>query len=129
MRSNGEHLSTIPLPHAIHRAVVGWTRARPKASPSHLITLRVHKASYMDLNLALPQSNIRNVPCKPVLVVAIFDSGAQMNITSLKMLEKMGYSMASLFPVSMGIEGASKEKIHIIGGIILEVIAKNPDTN
>ena len=51
-----------------------------------------------------------------------------MNLTGVKKIEQMGYSRASLFPVSMGIEGASKEKIHIIGGILLEVSATNPDT-
>ena len=129
MRSNGEHLSTIPLPHAIHSAVVGWTKGRPKASPTHQVTLKVHKASYTDLNLALPQSNLRNVPCKPVNDQAVFDSGAQMNITGVRQIEQMGYSRASLFPVSMGVEGANKQKIYIIGGIILQVIATNPDTN
>ena len=51
-----------------------------------------------------------------------------MNITGVKKIEQMGYSRASLFPVSMGVEGASREKIHIIRGILLEVIANNPNT-
>ena len=51
-----------------------------------------------------------------------------MNITSIRTIERMGYNRASLFPVSMGVEGAIKEKIHILGGIILEVTATNPDT-
>ena len=51
-----------------------------------------------------------------------------MNIIGVRKIELMGYSQASLFPVTMGVEGASKEKIHILGGIILEVIATNPDT-
>ena len=52
-----------------------------------------------------------------------------MNITSVKTIERMGYTKASLFPVSMGVEGANKGKIHILGGIILEVTATNPNTN
>ena len=128
MRSNGDNISTIPLPHAIHSAVTGWTRSTPKASPTHPVTLKVHKASYKELNLALPIPNLRNVPSKPVSDNPVLDTGAQMNITGVRKIEQMGYSRASLFPVSMGIEGASKEKIHIIGGIVLEVTATNPDT-
>ena len=128
MRANGDNISTIPLPHAIHGAVTGWTRSLPTASPTHPVTLRVHKASYQDLSLALPQPSLRNIPSKPVADKPVFDTGAQINITGVKKIEQMGYSRASLFPVSMGVEGASKEKIHIIGGILLEVIATNPDT-
>ena len=128
MRSHGDHISTIPLPHAIHSAAHGWTPSRPRASPTHPVQLKVHKASYQDLQLALPLPNLRHVPSKPVNDDPCFDSGAQMNITGVQKIEQMGYSRASLFPVSMGIEGASKEKIHILGGIILEVIATNPAT-
>ena len=118
MRSHGDHISTIPLPHAIHSAAHGWTLSKPRASPTHPVQLKVHKASYQDLQLALPLPNLRHVPSKPVYDDPCFDSGAQMNITGVQKIEQMGYSRASLFPVSMGIEGASKEKIHIIGGII-----------
>ena len=80
MRSEGGHLSTVPLPHAIHSAVVGWTRSKPKSSPTHTVILKVHKGSYKDLGLALPQPKLRNVPSKSIRDRSVFDSGAQMNI-------------------------------------------------
>ena len=128
IRSNGANLSTIPLPHSIHSAVRGWMSSNPKSSPTHPVQLKVHKPSYKELNLPLPCHNPRNKPNRSVKDNPVFDSGAQMNITSIKTINEMGYNKASLFPVSMGIEGASKEAIHIIGGIILEVRAINEAT-
>ena len=129
IRSNGVSISTIPLPHSIHSAYRGWTKSRPKSSPTHPVQLRVHKASYKDLNLSLPRSDLRNVPSKCVDYNPVFDTGAQMNITSISMIKKIGYNAASLFPVTMTVESASKEAIYIIGGIILEVIAINKSNN
>ena len=92
-----------------------WLDKVPTHSQSHSSShFESSKASYQDLKLALPQSSLRNVPSKPVGDKPVFDTGAQMNITGVKKIEQMGYSRASLFPVSLGVEGASRNKIHII---------------
>ena len=98
MSSGGNNPSTIPLPHAIHSAAFGWVRSKPEASPTHPVTLRVHKASYSKLKLALPAANLKHVPSRPVKDCPVFDSGDQMNITPAKIIQQMGLQSGITFP-------------------------------
>ena len=58
----------------------------------------------------------------------MFDTGAQLNMTSPATVNKLGYSMTDLFKVSTNVNSASNVKIHIIGGILLQVKATNWET-
>ena len=90
--------------------------------------LSVDKASYTSQGLSLPSYSIRNKPSRRVNASAVFDTGAQLNMTSPATVNKLGYSMTDLFKVGTNVNSASNVKIHIIGGILLQVKATNRET-
>ena len=119
-RNHGSAPASVILPHSIHSVAMGWLQTRPDNSPMHEVELTVDKPSYTSMGLSLPSHSIRNKPSPRVKVSAVFDTGAQLNMTSPAMVTRMGYKMSDLFKVSTNVNSASNMKIHIMGGILSE---------
>jgi len=93
-------------------------------SPTLLVRLEVHMATYSALQLPTPvASNMYPLPGK---VRSVADSGAQMDILAVRELENMRVLPSSLIPVRAQVNGASHGSIiNIIGGIVLSVKGMN----
>ena len=124
-RQYGKAPSSVILPHSVHSVAEGWMRTRPENSPTHEIELSVDKHSYVDLGLSLPNTSLRNKPSQRVKTPGVFDTGAQLAITSPAIVNHLGYSVYDLLKVSTNVNSVSNTKIDIMGGIILNVKATN----
>ena len=71
---------------------------------------------------------MRFKPSKRVNNPAVFDSGAQLNITNLATVHRLGYSEHDLLPVNTNVNSASNSRINILVGILLNVKATNGKT-
>ena len=113
--------STIPLCHMLYDSISGWREAPPMESPTLLVRLEVHMATYSALQLPTPMASNNKCPL-PGKVRSVADSGAQMDILALHELENMRVLPSSLLPVRAQVTGASHgSSINIIGGILLSV--------
>ena len=107
--------STIPLCPMFHDPISGWREAPPLESPTLLVRLEVHMATYSALQLPTPMASNNKCPM-PGKVRSIADSGAQMDILALRELEAMRVLPSSLLPVLAQVSGASHgSSINIIG--------------
>ena len=114
-RNHGSAPASVILLHSIHSVALGWLQTRPDNSPMHEVELSVDKPSYTCMGLSLPSHSIRNKPSSRVKVSAVFDTGAQLNMTSPAIVTRLGYRMSDLFKVNTNVNSASNMKIHIMG--------------
>ena len=116
------------LPHSVHSLTEGWLSTRPEDSPTHEVVLSVDKSSYKELNIPLPRNSLQHRPARRISTLAVFDTGAQLNMTNLKTISHLRQSKSDLIPVATNVNSASNVKINILGGILLNVRATNPRT-
>ena len=94
-------------------------------SPTLLVRLEVHMATYSALQLPIPKASNKKYPLSGK-ARTVADTGAQMDILALRDLENMKVLPSSLLPVRAQVNGASHgSTINIIGGIVLSVKGLN----
>ena len=60
---------------------------------------------------------------------ALLDTGAQMVVSGMDLVHKLGVTRKELFPVSSGIKAANSEGLKLVGGLLITVSATGPDGN
>ena len=88
------------------------------------VHLSLHESSYQETDQPLPVllPNKRGIP---KVLPAVADTGAQMEVLSLEIVQNMGLDPCSLIPVRAKVVGASQgSKLNIVGGLFLQV--RNP---
>jgi hypothetical protein len=97
-----------------------WREARPMASPQMPVSLALHGASYDSMKLPRPRL-LPGSAVRPV-VMAVADTGAQMDVLSATTAMSLGLDTASMMPVRARVFGASGgAQIEMLGGVFLEV--------
>ena len=126
--ANNGPVTTVPLPHIVHDTLQGWYESRPRSSPTYNVEFSLHSKSYADLGLNLPiRSSKKTRSDKLARDRAIFDTGAQMNVTHVALLKSLGINQSNIFPIKSKVGGPSGEPITILGGVILKITATNHD--
>jgi hypothetical protein len=103
----------------------GWRWVEDSMRPSPLleVTLELHAASYLAMDLPPPRFLQGRSSC-PVITSGVADTGAQMDICSPALAQQLGIDTSSLFPVKARVFAASRgASIDIIGGIIVKMSA------
>ena len=127
-KASGDPVTSVVLPHSIHSVTDGWLQSRPQSSPTHSVTLIVDKSSYIQLGLNLPRPELANRTSSRVRANAVFDTGAQLNLCPLSILQQLNIQEQDLFKVSTNVSSAHNKKIQIAGGMILNVTAADNST-
>ena len=121
--------TTLPLPHHVHSAVAGWQRRVPTNSPTHRVDIAVDKAAYAALKLSLPRYLRQNTwPGHSPSQDAVFDTGAQMVVVPVDLLNKLKVKAESIFPIASGLNTVTAAPVDLIGGILIRITATNPKT-
>ena len=121
--------TTLPLPHHVHRAVSGWSQQSPAKSPTHSVDVAVDKAAYSSLQLSIPRYSRQNTwPGQSPSQDAVFDTGAQMTVIPVDLLNKIKVKTSSIFPIACGLNTVTAAPVDLIGGILLKFTATNPNT-
>ena len=119
----------VPLPHHVHDKIAGWIKQRPRDSPSLRVNFSVDRPSYSALGLNLPKfKNSSHNPGRSSSKLAVADSGAQLTVIPMTLLEDMNIKPESIFTVSTGVNGASNSPILVDGGVLLSISARNQQT-
>ena len=100
-----------------------WVEDNMRPSPLLEVTLELHAASYLGLDLPPPRF-LQGCSSCPVITSGVADTGAQMDICSPALAQQLGIDTSSLFPVKARVFAASRgASIDIIGGIIVKMSA------
>ena len=119
----------VPLPHHVHDKVRGWLSSRPLNSPTLKVTLSLDRPAYSSLGLNIPRfRNSSHNPGRTASKSAVPDTGAQLTVIPLTVLEDMNIKLDSIFPVSTRLNGVSNAPVMIEGGVLLNITASNPKT-
>lgn len=116
----------VPLSHHVHDKIAGWLPSRPRDSPTILVSFTVDRPAYSSLNINLPKfHHSSHNPGRSTSKPAVADSGAQLTVIPMSLLENMNVKPDSIFPVSTRLNGASNAPIIVEGGILLNITATN----
>ena len=125
----GGPVTTLPLPHHVHDTVKGWLQTRPKYSPMIPVQFSVDRPAYSSLGVNLPRfSNNGHNPGRYNQKSAIADTGAQLTIVPLILLQNLKVKPETIFPLQTKVNGASSVPIMVEGGILLKIIACSSET-
>ena len=95
-----------------------------RPSPLLEVTLELHAASYLGLDLPPPRFLQGRSSPRLVTASGVADTGAQMDICSPALAQQLGIDTSSLFPVKARVFAVSwGASIDIIGGIIVKMSA------
>ena len=119
-------VTSLPLPHYIHDTVQGWYKSRARESPSLPISFSVDRSAYAALGLSMPR--FRNNTHNNRSGRGTADTGAQLTVIPVSLIENMGIKIDSIFPVQSRLNGAQDAPILVEGGILMTITAVNAST-
>ena len=119
-------VKTVKLPHILHTVHDGWIKSGPRNNPSLNLTIKLHLASYKELGLDIPCYNRKQNNRNNSTTSSIMDTGAQMALAPISILTQLGLQPESLLPLESRVAGASREPIHLVGGVLVEVTGISP---
>ena len=107
MRSwNQGPVTHIPLSHHIHDKIAGWLPSRPQDSPTLQVTFSLDRPAYSSLGLNLPKFHqSSHNPGRSTSKTSVADSGAQLTVIPMSLLDNMNIKPDSIFPVSTRLNG------------------------
>ena len=97
----------------------GWLRRRSKYQPYIRLRMNIHHEDYNHFGFPL------RVPQAQSFVSAMADTGCQSCLAGLKVVKKLDVSIEDLIPVTIKMQTANNENIHIIGATILRLSGKS----
>lgn len=122
-------INTIPLPHHVHSHIHGWLQTKPDLSPTHPMEVTLDRQAYAELCVPLPKLyHNRHRPGRHRNNPTIMDTGAQLTVGPIQLLHHLGVKRETIFPIAMGVNGASKAPLTVEGAILLRFSGTNPTT-
>jgi hypothetical protein len=98
-----------------------WRETPARPSPTLRVQLGVHLPSYSSPRLPPPRM-AQGRQLAPAIEEAVADTGAQMNICPVEVVERLGIDPGTLLPVNVRVFGASRgAKIDILGAVLVRV--------
>ena len=121
-------VTTLPLPHHVHKKISGWSQEQPQRSPTVMVQFSVDRQSYGQLRLPMPKLAAGHSPGRSSLVSSVCDTGAQLTVIPHSLLNNMKVKPDSIFPVQTRIQGVANAPIMVEGGVLVVITAKNAKT-
>ena len=129
MKDASSPINTIPLPHHVHSHILGWMQVKPDLSPTHPMEVTLDRQAYAELCVPLPRLyHNRHRPGRHSNNPTVMDTGAQLTVGPIQLLHHLGVKKETIFPISMGVNGASKAPLMVEGAILLKFSGINPNT-
>lgn len=108
------------LPHYLFDSDSGWKAAKSMKHPTLQLSVSVNPEDYLDVGREPP-----NIKSKKIEVIT--DTGAQSCLWGLQNFLRCGFKQPDLLPVKHELYAANKEKIPILGAILLSMSGDSPD--
>ena len=110
----------IPLTHHIFDKDFGWISKKSKPHSTVLVTATISKEDHSDFGF--PNSDRGKLFSTAQAVVA--DSGCESTEVSPSFAYRAGIKRKELIPVSSKMNGASREDLGMIGGVVMEFVCQ-----
>ena len=100
-----------------------WAARRAEPQPVVTVSVSVCSEGYEQVGIPAPRKP------RTITSPALPDTGAQMVVSGMDLVHRLGVTRKELFPVTSGIRAANSEGLKLIGALLLTVSAVGADGN
>ena len=108
----------------VHHAVDDfgkWLARKPEPQPEVTVSVSVCKDGYNQLGIPKPKTHQQLKTC------SLPDTGAQMVVCGINLVDKLGVKKGELIPLANGINAANNQGIELLGGILITITGSGKD--